>query len=201
MGLEADLVLAYANIGRAEDAAHGPARAKLPQCEAIIHSMASVGLRVVRSGTKDRKTVLLKITAPLARLEAEAERVRMDMLLKDECRPARTTFDSPSHADRPYYTDFSRARREDFARKNGRLFSSLERQRLLFSILEATHTRGGTQLNLDQLVSRGVITACLPLHASDEREALYTAWRRIGVRVPPCPSPSVFSSLHALAST
>lgn len=181
-GLDADVVMAFPYVGSVEeDAAHGPRRAKLPQREAIISAMATVGLRVVRSTTKDRKTVLLKITAPLHRLEEEAERLGMDMLLRDECKPALAVSTKLGHADRPHYADFTKTRREDFALKNGRLFSSLERQRLLFSILEATHARGGAQLNLDQLVSRGVLSACLPLHAPGERAPLYKSWRKIRI--------------------
>lgn len=67
-------------------------------------------------------------------------------------------------ADQPRlreYVHFTRARANVFVRKGGRLFSDLERQRLIYSIIEAEHEAGGANLDLDELVATRVRTRTL----------------------------------------
>ena len=75
-----------------------------------------VGLRVVKHRTRDNKKMLLKITAPLALLEEEAERTKIEMRLKAE-------FNDPDRPDVSTYADYEIVRKHEFALKNGRLFS------------------------------------------------------------------------------
>lgn len=77
---------------------------------------------------------------------------------------------------------FKEKERHLFMRKNGRLFSSMERQRLMYSIMEGPHHLGGAQIHLNELVVHGHLSAVYPLHSS-EREALCAAW--LGVRLWP----------------
>lgn len=192
-GLAADVVLAYSSSSAARvSTIRAKTRASRysinegrleEEREMLISIITSqpAGLRVVIGLSRDRLTTLLKVTAPLQRLEMEAERVGMDMLLLDESKT------DGHRSDLPAYADFARSGRQHFALKHGRLFSALERQRLIFSILEATRDRGGAQLNLDDLVRRGVLTAYLPLHDPAEHEHLHGAWSSI--RMWPCRDP------------
>ena len=61
-------------------------------------------------------------------------------------------FNDPDRPEVATYRDFDTADRDDFQRKEGRLFSTLERQRIIFSILEGPRFEGCAQLDLDLLV-------------------------------------------------
>jgi len=169
-GLEADLVLIHPS-GTSGTLAAG--------LDELIQSLKRIGLQpVAAKGTGSR--LLLMITAPLERLEREAERLEMDMLLLDEAKS-----ETDHQRGQPAYRGFTRRRREQFALKQGRLFSSLERQRLIFSMVEATADRGGAELNLDELVRKGVLTAYLPLHDAKERRSLHRGFALQSIRIWP----------------
>eukprot|EP00965_Chrysotila_dentata_P189084 6173130-Pleurochrysis_carterae.AAC.2 len=88
-------------------------------------------VRVVNDGLRAEGRRFLLLTAPLARLEREAERLRVDKRLRESFwdpyfRQKQWWEPNRSHA---LYSDFSVSRREEFALCEGRLFTSLERQR------------------------------------------------------------------------
>ena len=64
--------------------------------------------------------------------------------------------------------------------KNGRLFSPLERQRLLGAMAEGAQFRGGAELDFDKMIEEKVLLAAFPLH-TPERLALTAAW--LGLRL------------------
>lgn len=111
-----------------------------------ITKMRSVGLNVVKQRTRNGKRMLVKVTAPLKRLEQEAQRLGIEMRLRKE-------FNEQDDRSTPTYRDFDMAMRDMFERKEGRLFSTLERQRLIFSIIEGPEFEGCAQLDLDGLVN------------------------------------------------
>jgi len=169
-GLEADLVLVHPS-GTSGTLAAG--------LDELIQSLRRIGLQpIAAKGTGSR--LLLMITAPLEVLEREAERLEMDMLLLDEAKS-----ETDHQRGQPAYRGFTRRRREQFALKQGRRFSSLERQRLIFSMVEATADRGGAELNLDELVRKGVLTAYLPLHDAKERRSLHRGFALQSIRIWP----------------
>ena len=70
-GLVADIVLVHPNDDELAEARNG-----------LTIMMERQGLTITTSSTADGKSTLLKVTAPTARLEEEAERIGMCMLLK-----------------------------------------------------------------------------------------------------------------------
>ena len=169
-----------------------------------LDKLKYVGLRVVKQKSRDGKRMFVKLTAPQSRLEQEAERLEIDMKLSSSGR-------KEGKNETVAYEAFTRANRRMFARKPAtcisasgglseaqvmvrgmRLFSALERQRLIFSIIEAAADPSlppemqGAELDPDALVSQRVFTTFFPLH-STERDELYTEWADIkGLRVWPC---------------
>jgi hypothetical protein len=73
------------------------------------------------------------------------------------------------------YRDFDPDAIDDYERKNGRLFSSLERQRLIYGILEGTEESGGAQQDLDELYSTKALSEYLWPHKS-EKDELWDRW-------------------------
>ena len=145
----------------------------------VLLALKRVGLRVVKHRTRDDKKMLLKVTAPLALLEEEAERTKMEMRLKPE-------FNDPDRPDVSTYADYEIVRKHEFALKSGRLFSSLERQRLVYSKMEAAKDQGGAELDIDRLIAEKAFANCFPLH-SEERDELLTEWcSLLGFRIWPC---------------
>ena len=208
-GLVADIVLVHPNDDELAEARNG-----------LTIMMERQGLTITTSSTADGKSTLLKVTAPTARLEEEAERIGMCMLLKpaaphgdpphpssDDGATAKGVLDGVQNGltrisnglkglgsllgtDEPTergYTVYTRDRREEFETKAGLLFTALERQRLLYAILEAPIERGGAQLDLDELVSEDVLSTYLSMHDSDSdgpHDVLHKSWKRCGMM--PC---------------
>ena len=138
------------------------------RAETIV-TMRKVGITVVKHKTHDGTKMLVKITAPLQRLEKEAQRLGIEMRLKEE-------LNDPDRPDVPTYRDFDRETRDDFQRKEGRLFSTLERQRLIFSLLEGPRFEGLAQLDLDAMVNDKAFILFTAIHSEKEREDLIAYW-------------------------
>ncbi|KAL1500636.1 hypothetical protein AB1Y20_013285 [Prymnesium parvum] len=153
--------------GHADDISDLTARNE--QRAETITKMRTVGLTVVKQKTRDGKKMLVKVTAPLRRLEKEAQRLGIEMRLKEE-------FNDPDRPDVSTYRDFDVADRDDFQRKEGRLFSTLERQRLIFSILEGPQFEGCAQLDLDGLVNEKIFSLYTAIHNDKERQDLLAYW-------------------------
>ena len=198
-GLEADLVLMYHNAERETVAAEeigaggcckscfGDPRGVLArsgfrkglgsedrsrQRDDQLAKMSRAGLRLTFQPTKDGKSTLVKITAPLARLEAEAERLGLEMKL-------RSADEAAVYSPRAIaYADFCRSERDNFALKSGRLFSPRERQILIYSIIEAATWRGGAQLDLEDLAQQHLLSAHFPPH-SFEVSSLHDEWVKV----------------------
>ena len=166
------------NDQRAHDKAEEAEKLKRERTDVLL-ALKRVGLRVVKHRTRDNKKMLLKITAPLALLEEEAERTKIEMRLKAE-------FNDPDRPDVSTYADYEIVRKHEFALKGGRLFASLERQRLVYSKMEAALDQGGAELDIDRLIAEKAFANCFPLHSA-ERDELLTEWCSVlGFRIWPC---------------
>ena len=62
------------------------------------------------------------------------------------------------------YRDYSRHDVQDYARKEGRLFSSLEKQRLVESIIESRREAGGAEQDFGRLKGEGYFPEIVILH-------------------------------------
>lgn len=190
-----------------------------------ILKLTNAGLTVVKSRSNDDKYMYVKVSATLERLEQEAERQGIEMMVANCCAPAPTGGSSkssypgdeqdrtPDHwrlaeaccrlaevcgrqlrqlsilvfgaTSRRAYKDFSRAERDDFDRlgmgKEGRLFSPLERARMIFAIVEGDSAPPvrGARLDLDKMVSDGVLSAFVFLHSKGHK-ILSQGWGAMG---------------------
>jgi len=181
------------------------------RADAILRLRAA-GLTVRRSQDQLGNDMYVKISAPLERLEKEARRQGLEMLVKKEvvdreraeergrsnvlqatlnkggCVMAFTklmevVFGADS---KRVYRDYDAEQKDDFDRgewartvglkdeKEGRLFSPLERSRLIYAIIEGPlehkdeggRVHRGAELDLDLMVSDGVLNTYLSLHSS-----------------------------------
>lgn len=165
----ADLVLVYDNDEIEE---HPEKRATIDDA---LKRLDKAGLKCVQEKSPTGLRTYVLLTAKTQqRLEDEAEKRTISMKLKPQK-------DDPPGTP-PKSTEFVRHARDKYQRKNGRLFSPLERQRLVCTICEGSQFRGCAELDLDELVEHGVLVAALALHSA-EREALESAW--LGVRLWP----------------
>ena len=145
----------------------GPKR----QRDVVAARARSIGIEAVADLSRDRDEVLLKLSAPDALLEKMAEHLTMEKALK-----------SDRQGREGYYTDFKAAEKERFEPESPTcFFSSLERIRLLQSLLELPQHEGGCGLNLDDLLAIKVLTAVVPVH---EIEGRRTELMRIWVSPP-----------------
>mgnify|MGYP000846242841 CR=1 FL=1 len=145
----------------------GPKR----QRDVVAARVRSIGIEAVADLSRDRDEVLLKLSAPDALLEKMAEHLTMEKRLKADRR-----------GREGYYTDFKAAEKERFEPESPTcFFSSLERIRLLQSLLELPQHEGGCGLNLDDLLATKVLTAVVSIH---EIEGRRTELMRIWVSPP-----------------
>ena len=165
----------------------------------LILKLKQARFVVVLSRSKDEKRMFLKIWAPQERLMQEAERQQIEMLVEESIAEehnshvvrhdgiieasikklpmgdamARYIFGSKEIPRT--YKDFDPVDMADFKRKNGRLFNSLERQRLVYAILEGAEEIEGCQQDLDNLVAEKVVEAFVWPHSS-EKDELWGKW-------------------------
>ncbi|ETW01549.1 hypothetical protein H310_06204 [Aphanomyces invadans] len=144
--------------------------------------------------------VFCKIHADVARLQKEAARVKLPVLLDDillaevaktglqafHIDPFEVENPPPKPLDmfrRPIYPPYSYiympyARESDqsiYASHDGEFFSSIHRMQLIESILTNVNG-GGAGLDLDMLTSEGVLVAAYPLHCVTQKQALQKTW-------------------------
>lgn len=179
---------------------------RLLQRAEIIEKLRHAGLTVVKHKSMDGKEMYVKVSATLERLEREAERQGIEMLVDPKVVKVEKQLDEHKVGEleamynkstlgmcvkgfsdvvfgatsERVYRDFSRDERGDFDRsgqKDERLFSPLERARLIFSIVEGPRDMkgGGAELDMDLYVSDKVITSYLFLH-SKGRDDLLGSW-------------------------
>ena len=192
-GIVADLVLIYP-IESAETFRSEKARKELETREErradLIYKLDKAGLMVQKCLSRDSKFMYIKVWATLERLIQKASQEGIEMLIRPETVTAKTTrnvrpqnflqrltpkcFNSADHSKECTYRDFEPDASDDFERKNGRLFSSLERQRLIYGILEGTVESGGAQQDLDELFSMKALSEYLWPHTSEKQELWYT---------------------------
>ncbi|KAL1528084.1 hypothetical protein AB1Y20_009450 [Prymnesium parvum] len=135
--------------------------------EAAFKQLVAAGIRITLVTTPSGQRQAALLTASQERLEEEAERRKVSLRL---------------NCEDVLFADFDRRTKNEFALKNGELFSPMERQQLIVGIAEGAKFRGGAELDLADLVSNGTLLASMALH-SDEREILWTAW--FGLRLWP----------------
>lgn len=109
------------------------------------------------------------VTASDERLQLEAERVELEMRRREDVIAA--------WEGRAAYADFSLATAHLFDRSTSNsMFTSLERGRLVWSILSASRADGGCDLDLDALLEDEVLQAAFTLHDDVARDRLRTTW-------------------------
>eukprot|EP00322_Chrysochromulina_rotalis_P026772 CAMPEP_0115874298 /NCGR_PEP_ID=MMETSP0287-20121206/24462_1 /TAXON_ID=412157 /ORGANISM="Chrysochromulina rotalis, Strain UIO044" /LENGTH=1141 /DNA_ID=CAMNT_0003329431 /DNA_START=17 /DNA_END=3442 /DNA_ORIENTATION=- len=164
----------------------------------LIIKLQQAGLSTVLSRSLDGTKMYLKIWANYDRLVQEATRQGMEMLVDPEIAKHQTLHELPADgfmertcdalglktcADLIFgkdetprtYRDFDPDELDDYKRKNGRLFSSLERQRLIYAILEGAEDIGGAQQDLDGLVADKALESFVWPH-SGEKDTLWYRW-------------------------
>ena len=165
----------------------------------MILKFRQAGLMTQLSRSRDGECMYLKVWATLDRLIVEAGRTEIEMLVTQEVARALSLATAPTPSfnlrnipglslliwlfcgkgkeaeEMRSYRDFDEDEIEIFERKKGRLFSSLERQRLVYSIVEGAEEVGGAQQDLDEMVARKAITSFVWPH-SYEREELWLQW-------------------------
>ena len=130
-GLAADIVLVCLRDGpRAVSSTDGE------DARETVLTKLQAEIRTTTQYHTDGKCMLIKLTARRSRLVEEADRLRLPKLVDRAAVPT-------EQQARPAYAPFNSARERDFALSEGMLFSSLERQRLIFSMVE----RAGVDLD------------------------------------------------------
>jgi hypothetical protein len=165
----------------------------------MILKFRQAGLMTQLSRSRDGECMYLKVWATLDRLIVEAGRTEIEMLVTQEVARSLSLATAPTPSfnlrnipglylllwlfcdkgkeaeEMRSYRDFDEDEIEIFERKKGRLFSSLERQRLVYSIVEGAEEVGGAQQDLDEMVARKAITSFVWPH-SYEKEELWFRW-------------------------
>ena len=148
----------------------------------VMNMLRKAGLTVVKHMMIDGSKMMIKISAPEKRLEQEAARLEMMKELKQEFR-------EPEQPDCAVYARYTAPRKETFRRRQpgNMLFSAIERQQLIFGIIEAEQGLGGAEQDLDRLVNTKVFSEYFALH-SLERKPLADSWCEVprSVRIFPC---------------
>ena len=196
-GLAADIVLVY-------DVQEGEKYKEKHEARAdVILALRRAGLRVIKSQAYGLgEKIYLKISADLKRLEIEAQRQGIEMLVDPEVAEQENEHEPTKRkkkrsggvawvctkiselifgvtSDR-VYRDFSLNDRDAFDRKGnkeGRLFSPLERSRLLYTLIEGSNDSNvrGAELDLDLLVSKGILSTFFTLHTGGQKK-LALSW-------------------------
>lgn len=126
----------------------------------------TVGLKVSQRRSTDDKAVFILVTTTEERLETEAERIHLNMKIKNNKGGG--------------YGDFEIANKEMFEPTTDEgLFLRVQRIRLIESILESDTEQGGAGLNLNALVRDGIITKIFPLHQEEKRKWLMSEWVKV----------------------
>ena len=135
--------------------------------DVVVARARSIGIEVVIDISRDEDEVLLKLSAPDELLEKTAEQLTMEKRLKPDAQGRLQG-----------YTDFSVTKKERFEPYSSTsFFSSLERIRLLQSLIELPQSEGGCGLNLEDLLETKVLTEIVPVHEIEGRlEELERIW-------------------------
>ncbi len=166
----------------------------------LIIKLRQAGLMTQLSRSRDGKFMYLKVWATLDRLILEAGRQGIEMLVTKEVAAATNLavppapnccekliidsglkktseffFGKGDEETERTYRDFEESDKDDFERKKGRLFSSLERQRIIYAILEGAEDIGGAQQDLDDLVADKALCSFVWPHSS-EKDQLWYKW-------------------------
>eukprot|EP00298_Acanthocystis_sp_HF-20_P014547 c20815_g1_i3.p1 GENE.c20815_g1_i3~~c20815_g1_i3.p1 ORF type:complete len:811 (+),score=251.73 c20815_g1_i3:45-2435(+) len=131
----------------------------------ILFRLRKIGFLIAQQKSVDDDTVLVKISAPTQVLEPYAELIGLEMKTK--------TIDPQTK--NPYYEEFSRENRDHFASDSNRFFNSLERQKIIFGLMEERIELGGCGLDIDKLKREKVVTF-VPLHDKKAKKELAEKW-------------------------
>ncbi|ETV71593.1 hypothetical protein H257_13057 [Aphanomyces astaci] len=164
----------------------------------IVHRLHLAGLTTEEVVSKS--AVFCKVRANVTRLQKEAARVNLpvlvdDVVLAEVAKTGLQAFHIESFEvenpprqwldlfRRPIYPPYSHiympyAKESDqsiYASHDGAFFSSIHRMQLIESILTNVNG-GGAGLDLDLLTSEGVVIAAYPLHCDSQRLTLQKTW-------------------------
>ncbi|CAK5141707.1 unnamed protein product [Aphanomyces euteiches] len=177
---------------------HTPPASTSMSKQDIIHRLLLAGL--ITEEIASASAIFVKIRADIPRLQKEAARVKLPVLV-DEAKleevaksglqafhidpfevenPPRhwiDTFKRPIYA--PYqfiYMPYAKEMDQSlYASHQGTFFSTIHRMQLIESILTNVNG-GGAGLDLEHLISDGVLIACFPLHNAPQKDALSAKW-------------------------
>jgi hypothetical protein len=142
----------------------------------VVNAIKFCGLTTVRrqSAIKDDKgrpkSWIIFVSGSEDVISKEAERLKIDKLLKPEY--------ADEEAVNPTYDEYSEEQKHTFqsAKYSGNFFTSLERQRCIYTKIEAALLQGGAGLDLDALKMEGVITDWTFMPNDLEEETLMGSW-------------------------
>ena len=118
----------------------------------FVAQLLACGVHVETALSRDCDEVLLCLSAPEDLLERRAEQTEMEKRLRGGG-----------------YADFRTARKHDFLPASPHaFFTSLERQRLLLSMIEGDRASGCCGCDLDALVEERVLRAVVCMHDRDD---------------------------------
>lgn len=162
--------------------------------EEVYRRLGGAGLLAIPRKAPGGLVTYILLTAPLARLEAEAERVKIHKRVA--AQPSESIRRAMASARRQRgnsdlaegYLPFSRAHASVFEPASDHFFTSMERQRLVFSIVEADPADGGAGLNPESLVDSG-FADLTPLSMASECRLVQQRWLSCSL----LPTPPVFT--------
>ncbi len=135
--------------------------AEICSARKLIARALTIGMTVASEESLDGTELLVKLGAPNTKLEQMAEQIKMDMMLEQG-----------GHAE------FTVADRSRFQRASeDATFTSLQRIRLIFAMLELGKEESGCEYPVDELLEARVLAQAVPLHeAGVSTGALMNRW-------------------------
>lgn len=129
----------------------------------LIHQLRQAGLIIDAEKSPDGEDLYVGLHAPADLLMLQAERMHMRL-------PLRSSYDD-NETGMPTHRVFSRAEQGRFAQWDAATvtirFSTLQRQRLVFSLIEAEPRLGGCGINLVRLCTEHVIKQFFAVHSPE----------------------------------
>mmetsp|Transcript_21883 Transcript_21883/g.36229 ORF Transcript_21883/g.36229 Transcript_21883/m.36229 type:complete len:738 (+) Transcript_21883:131-2344(+) len=131
----------------------------------IVRKLKNAGLIISKSYSTDDDEIYIKITASEDLLEAKAEVMGLEMILKEEYGGG--------------YAPFTRSTKHRFLGAGRRFFNPAERIKIIVFTIEAEKQDGGAEVtNLRQLRQEGKVVQWFALHDEKARRELMRSWVR-----------------------
>eukprot|EP00301_Raphidiophrys_heterophryoidea_P003519 c11587_g1_i1.p1 GENE.c11587_g1_i1~~c11587_g1_i1.p1 ORF type:complete len:942 (+),score=288.64 c11587_g1_i1:34-2859(+) len=189
-----DIIITYPNEKLTGDPQHSTyikKQKRMKRRDMFVRRMRKCGLVVVRQISMDESFVMLKITAAHARLEQEADRLDINLPLKSK---AHTDMESGADLLKTWwrawqdiiyekqqpveicYDRFDPSIKKLFATVDDRFFRSMDRQRLIISILETEKWRAGCSIDLDKEIRDSTFSSVVHLRTVKGQQRIIEKW-------------------------